>query len=123
MPLNRDNTPNQTNPFGIVPCAPITIDRSFMFHSFFYYSGKFLVLISFFAFFYFHSIICKDGSLLFGTSLFSVIGVVAYQLLCWSGRDYVIRLYLKIAENFVRLILLNGFCVVHIYTTCSYGQI
>ena len=45
---------------------------------------------------------------------FFVVLVGRLFLLVWSsGRDSVIRLYLKILKNFVRLILLDGFRVEH----------
>ena len=59
---------------------------------------KFLFLFSFFFFFF-----------------------VDYYRIWSSGRDLLIRLYLEIPEEFVRLILLDRFWV-FLYTICSYGQ-
>ena len=51
------------NPLVTVPKAPITIDIivTFMFHSFFQFSSKVGVLISFFTFFQFYSSVCRDS--------------------------------------------------------------
>ena len=59
-----------TNPLGIVPSAPTTIGITvtLMLHSccFFQFSSEVYIFISLFAFFYFPSFVCWDGSLLFG---------------------------------------------------------
>ena len=96
-----------TNPLGIVPSAPITtgITVTFMFHSFFVcffiVMSRYLSLFS--LSFYFYSVIHRKGKVyLTITKVWS------------SGRDFVIRLYLKIPGNFVCFILRGEFRVLHI---------
>ena len=43
-----------------------------------------------------------------------VLFFIDYHLVWYSGRDWMIRLYHKIPENFVRLIFQDGFRVLHI---------
>ena len=49
-----------------------------------------------------------------------ILSFVDYYEVWSSGRDYMIRLYLKIPENFVRLILQDRFCVFHIPFVCMF---
>ena len=98
-----------TNPLVTVPRAPITI-VTFMFQ-FFQFPSKVQVLIPFFAVFQFFSVFRRDSKVHnFASSLF----FVDYHKVWSSGRDLVIRLYVKIAEEFVRVILQDRFSVVHI---------
>ena len=80
------------NPLVTVPKAPITIGIivTFMFHSFFFqFSSKVEVLISLFTFSQFCSVVrqfCR----------FSFFSFVDYYKVWSSGRDYVIRVYVKL---------------------------
>ena len=94
MVTTRPPTSQSSRPFNkplvTVPKAPITIGIivTFMFHSFFQFSSKVEVLISLFTFFQFYSVVSRDSKVdNFADSLF---------LLRSSGRDLVIRLYVKI---------------------------
>ena len=122
-PLISTSSSPFINPLLTVPSAPRKIGNTinFMFHGFFsslarstYFSLFSLpfsftrwsagrvkstirwVLISFFFFLFFFSFF------------------VDYHLVRSSGRNDMIRLYLRIPENFVRLVLYDGFLVVHI---------
>ena len=128
-------------PLGTVPRAPITIGITvtFMFHiclfvclfvflfvffvlffCFVFWGGviflarsRYLSLLSFFVgFFFFSILLCGlPGQQSPQLSKFSFL--VDYHKVWSSGRDYVIRLYLKIPEQFVRIILQDRFWVVH----------
>ena len=50
--------------------------------------------------------------------VFSSFLSINYPSGWYSGRDLVIRFYLKLPENFVRLIIHNGFWFVHILFLC-----
>ena len=89
------------NPFVIVPRAPITtgITIIFMFHrDTVLLQGQGIYLL--FAFFQFYPVVCQDGKVHYSTgTLF-----VDYHYVWLSGRDLVIRLYLKIPKKFACLI-------------------
>ena len=101
------------NPLVTVPKAPITtgIIATFMFHSFFnsLARSRYLSLFS-------HSvsfILWSAGDSKvdnFADSLF----FVDYYKIWSSGRDQVIRLYIKVPQEFVCIILQDRFWVVHI---------
>ena len=103
--------------FGTVPRAPITISIivTLMFHSFFFFSGKDLYL-SIFLLFYFHSVVLCNGKIYL---TISCLLFVKCHLVYSSRRDWVVRLYLKIPENFMYLILSGGLWFVHI----SFGMV
>ncbi len=92
----------------VIPIV-IGIIVTFMFHSFSQFPSKVEVLIPLFTFFQFYSVVSRDSKVHnSASSLFYVYNV-------WSsGRDLVIRLYLKISEVFVRLTLQDRFWIVHI---------
>ena len=102
-----------TNPLVTAPRAPIRIGIivTFMFHRLFnsLASSRYLSLFS-------HSFNFTSWSS--GTTKSTVLKVplylVDYYKILSSGRDLVIRLYVKIPEELVRLILLDRFWVVHI---------
>ena len=104
------------NPLVIVPRAPITIciTVTFMFHSFFFqFPSKVPVFILLSFFFHFYSVVSRDSE---DENLASPF---FFFFCCWlqglsSSWDKVIRLYRKIPEEFVRLILQDRFRVVHI---------
>ena len=52
------------------------------------------------------------------SAIMQIIFFVDYYKICTSGRDYVIRLYLRIPEELVCLILLDRFWVAHIPFAC-----
>ena len=101
------------NPSVNVPRAPVTISIivTFMFHSF-YNSLARSMYLSLFS----HSFSFTLWST--GTTKSTILQVlfffVDYYKLWSSGRDLVIRLYLKIPEESVRPILYDRFWVVHI---------
>ena len=103
-----------TNPLVNVPRAPITIGIivTFMFHSFFQFPSKIDVLISLFTFFQFNSVVRRESQV--HNSVSSLFFVVDYHKIWSSGRDLVIRLYLKIPEEFVCFPLKDRFWVVDI---------
>ena len=83
--------------FNVPPCFP--------------FLGKVEVLISLFAFFQFYFVVSRDDKV--HNSASSLFLVDYYE--GWSSdRDLVIRLYLKIGEEFVCLILQDRFWVVHV---------
>ena len=93
-----------TNSLVTLPRAPITIGIivTFMFHSFFNSLAK-LRYLSLFS----HSFIFTlwSAGTAKSTILHVLFFVVEYYKIWSSGQDLVIRLYLKIPEEFVRLIL------------------
>ena len=102
------------NPLVIVPKAPITIGiiLTFMFHSFFQFSSKAKVLFIFFQFDY---VVYRDSNVdNFPGFLSFFLFFVAYYKVWSSGRDYVIRLYIKDPQVFVRVIFKDRCWVVHI---------
>ena len=62
LPTSKSSRPFNS-PLVTVPKAPITIGiiTTFMFHSFFQFSGKVEVLISLFRLFQFYSVVCRDS--------------------------------------------------------------
>ena len=73
----------------------------------------------------FFDTLARSRNLCFFFAFFQVNSLVSrnhHYLVRSSGRDLVIRLYLKITEKYVRLILLDRIWV-FAYTICSYGQI
>ena len=111
-----------TNPLVTVPRAPITIGIivTFIFHSFFNSQARSRYLFLFSHSFNF--ILWSAGTAKILYFKFSCFVVGGYDKIWSSGRDLVIRLYLEISEEFVHLILLDRFWVVHILI-CSFGQI
>ena len=95
LPLTSKSSSPWSNPLGIVPRALITIGITvtFMFHSLFVFFPLSFQSPDTYPSFRFLLILVKVWS---------------------SGRDKVIHLHLKIPEEFVRLILQDRFCVVHI---------
>ena len=114
QPLISMSSSPCTNPLVTVPSAPITIGITvtFIFHNFFssLARSRYLSLFSF----------------SFGFTLWSTRTAKSTirSFFFWGGRtiprsgssaqDYMIRLYLKISEKFVRLIFQDGFWVVQI---------
>ena len=102
-----------TNPLVSVPRAQITIVIiiTFMFRIFFQFPSKVQVHIPLFIFFQFYTMVCRDGKVHNPTnSLF----FIDYNKVWSSCLNLVIRLYVKIPEEFVRVILQDRFWVVHI---------
>ena len=108
-----------TNSLGIVPSAPITTDITitFMCHSSLL-SSKILVRNSLFAFIQYYSVVCRYGKVhnLAGSLFFFIIITRSSPLtkILWF------HLYFKIPLNFVRLILLEIFCVEHMPFLCMF---
>ena len=75
---------HSNNPLVTVPKAPITIGRivTFMFHSFFQFPSKVVVLILLFTFFQFYSVV-NQNSIFFANSL---LFFVDYHKVWSSGR-------------------------------------
>ena len=111
-----------TRPLVTVLRAPITIDTTitFILHSFSNSLTSSRYSSVFFSFFQFYSVFRWDSKVHNSAwSIFVVVVVVVdnYKV-WWSGQDKVIHLYLKIPEKFMRLILQDGFLVVHIPFIC-----
>ena len=88
---------------------------------FFKFPSKFQVFISLFAFLPFYSVFSQSGKVHYSTRslfFFFFFFFVDYHFVWSSGRDWMIRLYLKIPENFVRLIFKDGFWVLHMPFVC-----
>ena len=102
-----------TNPLLTVPRAPITIGINgiFMFHSFFQFIAR-STYLSFFSL-SFNFTLWSVGTAQ-STILQILFFVVDYYKVWSSDRDLVIRLYLKIPAEFMRLIHLDIFLVVYI---------
>ena len=99
------------NTLVTVPRAPITIGIfvAFMLYSFFNSLARYRYL-SFFSV----SVVSRNSKVHISTSSLSFVDYYVWL----SGRDKVIRLYLKIPEEFVRLIFQGGFWVVRIPFVC-----
>ena len=102
-----------TNPLMTVPRAATTIGITvtFMFHSFFLFPCKIDVFILLFAVFQFYSVVSSDSKANNSVIFFFLVD---YYKVWSSGWDQVIRLYLKIPETHVHLILQDKFLVIHI---------
>ena len=100
-----------TNPLVTISRAPITIGITitFMFHSFFQFPSKIEIFTLLFTF---NFTLWSVGNTKVQNSASSLF--VDYYKIWSSGRDLVIRLYLKIPEEFVCLILQDRFWVVSI---------
>ena len=110
---------------GTVPSASITtgITVTLMFHCFFssLARSKYLSLFSFSLILTLRSAGMTKPSIrktLFFSFLHFFFFFLNYPSVWFSGRDYEIRLYLKIPENFMRLILQDGFWFVQIPFGC-----
>ena len=105
--ISRSSSPF-TNHLGIVLSALTTIDItvSLMFQLFFYFSNEVFVLIFLSSFFYFHSMFCRDGKVLYSTDLFLFVWLLL-GLVMWS--TFVFQ---NPKEACVCVILQEGFCVV-----------
>ena len=105
-----------TNPLVTVPRAPITLSIivSFMFHCFFNSLARSRYL-------YFFSVSFNFSLWSAGTAKFTILQVLFFfYYKAWScERDWVIRLYVKIPEEFVRVILQGRCWVVHIPFVCT----
>ena len=78
-----------TNPLVTVPSALITIGITvtFMFHSFFQFSSKVLVLISFFVFLLFYPVVSQNGKVHYSAGCFFLLTITRSGLLAeirWS---------------------------------------
>ena len=108
--ISRSSSPC-TNHLVTVPSAPITIGitTTFMIHNFFSSLARSRYLFLF-------SLSCSFTLWSTGTAKFTIRQVLffCYHYVWSTGRGEVIRLYFKIPNNFVRLIFLDGFWVVHI---------
>ena len=95
---------------SIEPIAVVT----FMFQSFFFqFPSKVEVFILLFTFFHFYSVFSRNNKVHnFAISLFFFFD---YCMVWSSGRDLVIRLYLKIPVEFVRVILQDRCWVVYLF--------
>ena len=120
-PISKSSSPFN-NPLVTVPKAPITIGIivTFMFHSFFQFSSKIEVLILLFLFFQFYSVVSQDSRIYnFANSLlfFFFFFFVDYYKVWFSGRDLVIRQYIKahrsLCESFSRTD--GGLCIYHLF--------
>ena len=104
------------SPCTTLPSAPITIciNVTFMFHSFFSSLARSRYLFLFSLSFSF----TQRSAATVKSTIRQVLFFVYYHKVTSSGRDKMIRLYLKIPENFVRLIFKDGCWVVHIPFVC-----
>ena len=95
---NHYTTGTCINPLVTVPRAPITISDTvtFILHILKKIPSKVVVPILLFAFFQFYSVVSWDSKV---HNSISSLFLVDYYLVWSSGRDYVIRLYLKIPEE------------------------
>ena len=111
-PTSKTSSPFN-NPLVTVPSAPITIGIivTFLFHSLFTSLAKVEVLILLFTFLSF--ILCSVG-----TAKSTILQVLFFlSIIIRSGLlagDKVIRLYVKIPQEFVRVVLLDSCWVVHV---------
>ena len=97
-PTSKSSRPFN-NPLVTVSKAPITIGIivTFMIHSFFFqFSSKIKVLISVFTFSPFYSVVSRDSKVINFVDFLSFFFVVDYFKVWSSGRDLVIRLYIKL---------------------------
>ena len=103
------------NPLLTVPKAPITIGIivTFMFHSFFnsLARSRYLSLFSHSLSFILWSAGTAKSTVL---QIFIFFFFVDYYKVWSSGREYVIRLYIKVPQEFVRIIFWDRCWVVHI---------
>ena len=92
-----------SNPLVTVPNAPITIGIivTCMFHSFFQFPSKVEVFILLFTFFQFYSGVSRYSKV---DNFASSLLFVDYYSVWSSGRDLVIRLYVKVPEEFMCVI-------------------
>ena len=102
------------NPLVTVPNAPITIGTivTFMFHSFFSSLARSRYLSFFSLFFPIYSVVRQDSKV---DNFADSLSFVDYYKVWSSGRDQVIRLYVK---EFVRVIFQDRRQVVHIPFVC-----
>ena len=112
FPLISKSSSPFSNILGIVPSAPTTIGITvtFRFHCFFCSFAMFRYLSFYSLYSSFTLWLSVQQSPLFGR--FSIF--VDYHSAWSSGRECGCRLYLKIPEKFVCLILQDGFWVLHI---------
>ena len=108
-PLISKSSSPLIHPSVTVTRAPITIgiNVTFMFHSFINFLTRFWYL-SFFSLF--SILLCgqmaqQSPQFCKFSFFFFVVVVVDYYKIWSSGRDYVIRLYVKVPEEFVCLII------------------
>ena len=116
-PLTYKSSLPLNNPPMTVPISPIKISiiNTFIFHSFFFqFPSKIRVLILLFTFFQFFSVVNRTAEFTIRHFLF----FIDYYYVSFSGRDSVIRFYLKILEKFVDLILQDRFWAVYISSVC-----
>ena len=118
QPTSKSSSPF-SNPLVTVLNAPITIDIivTCMFHSFFNSLARSRYL-SFFS----HSfsfILWSTGTA--KSTILQVLFFAYYYKVCSSGRDEVIRVYVKVPLEFVCYFL--GQVLAFAYTICSHGQI
>ena len=107
-----------TNTLGIVTSAPTTsgITVTYTFYNFFWSLGSFRYLSLFSLSFIF--ILCSDET---AKSIIRRVHFFVDYFWVWlTGRDKVIRLYLKIPDRFMRLIFQDNLWV-YAYTICSYA--
>ena len=108
-----------SNPLVTVPRAPIiiSITVTFVFHCFFYMVD---VLIPIFANIQSYSVVRRDSIVHNPASSLSFFFFffVDYYKFWSSGRRLMIRLYLKIPEEFLHFVLLYKFSVWHIPFVC-----
>ena len=118
-PTSKSSRPFK-NSLAIVPKAPITIATivTFMFHSFFnsLTRSRYLSLFSLsFRFILWSAGTAKSTIVLI---LFRFFFFVDYYEVRSSGRDSVIRLYVKVQLEFMRVIFLDRCWVVHLPFVC-----
>ena len=94
-PLTFKSSRPFNNPLVTVPNAPITIGTivTFMFHSFFQFSSKVYLLILLFTVLQIYSVVCRDRKV---NNFADSLSFVDYYEVWSSGRDEVIRLYVKV---------------------------
>ena len=122
MVSTRPPTSKSSNPFSnplvTVPNAPITIGIivTFMFHSFFQFSGKVEVLILLFTFFQFYSVVSRDCKVNnFANSLFLLLLVIIRSGILAEIRWSVCmsKSHRSLCVSFSRTGA--GFCIYHLF--------
>ena len=103
LPISKSST-LFNKPLVNIPKAPVTIGKivTFVFHFFFLFHSKVEVLILLFTFFQFYSV---GRGTVKSIILRDFFVVVDYYKVWSSGRDKVIRLYVKIPLEFMCVIL------------------
>ena len=106
-PISKSSSPF-TNLLGIVPSAPITISTAvtLIFHSFFLVLRQGLDIISLFAFFYFHSVVCRDSKVHYsagsrGVVLFFGLFFFLFFVFCGCWLSLSLVVWTRLGDPFI----------------------